>query len=70
MKNKEEKKVKKKSIKIFNLICLIIVLFSNIMPNITLAAGKKGTFEVYNISTYIQTTKNSEYYGICRKKNL
>lgn len=66
----EEKILKQKSIKIFSIICLIIIFLSNIMPNISLAAGKKGTFEVYNISTYIQTTKNSEYYGICRKENI
>lgn len=66
----EEKILKQKSIKIFSIICLIIILLSSIMPNISLAVVKRGTFEVYNISTYIQTTKNSEYYGICRKENI
>lgn len=60
------RKLKKTSIKIFSIMCLIITLLSYIVPNLCYATS--GTFEVYNISTYITTTENSEYYGICGKK--
>lgn len=60
--------MKRKSIKFFSLVCLIISILSNILPTISLAAGVRGTFEVYNISSNIRTTVNNEEWGITSKK--
>ena len=60
--------MKGKNIKIFSIICLIISLLSNILPIVSLAAGGRGTFEVYNISSNIRTTVNNEEWGITSKK--
>ena len=39
--------------KIFSLMCLSIILISNIIPNVSFALGS-GSFKINNISTYYE----------------
>ena len=53
--------------KIFSLMCLSIILISNIIANVSFALGS-GSFKINNISTHIKTTKHNESWGIAAKQ--